>query len=350
MNHFFKHFIITAFLLAGACSVTARVTINSADLNLTPGVVMTKVTSGELIEVDLGESGENQSWDFSDIEGIEYRECIVEPEGRPGADLFQDANICWYQEVPEGEMQVFAYANINEERLDYLGIGFYSPQMDSAFSVRVESEGPIYSFPVRYRDEWDVVTISDFMGTTITDSIHNVVDAWGTITDVAGEFECLRIQQFTRSTQEGENIETYTEYAYSWVAPDFGMIVSIESEENEENPDFTSGEFTRTVSIDRVGVFDRTNPGILTCSALDPAYPNPFNPQTNLRFTVVQPGVVTINICDINGRVVAGVVNGYYKPGSYQAPFKALNLSSGVYFAKFATKDVSQSQKLLLTK
>jgi len=159
------------------------------------------------------------------------------------------------------------------------------------------------------------------------------------------------LQKFSHSTKvEGEEIEIDTGWEYVWIAPDFGAIVLIDSEENEENPDFSMGTFNRTTAIGGVGVSSQVKSEIPSRSGLDSAYPNPFNPQTQLKFTVAQPGVVYIVIYDVNGKVISSVVDGFLNVGTYKTDFYATGLVSGVYFAKFSTGSFNQTQMLILNK
>ncbi len=61
-------------------------------------------------------------------------------------------------------------------------------------------------------------------------------------------------------------------------------------------------------------------------------YPNPFNPSTNIAFTMPEPGNVTLTVYDILGRVMSEIDLGERTEGRHTALFKADRLSSGVYF------------------
>ena len=78
--------------------------------------------------------------------------------------------------------------------------------------------------------------------------------------------------------------------------------------------------------------------------------PNPFNPITNLTFSLPAGGIVELVIYDIQGREVARVVDSYQGAGVHQATFDGSQLSSGVYFANIRVNDFSQTRKLLLVK
>ncbi len=84
--------------------------------------------------------------------------------------------------------------------------------------------------------------------------------------------------------------------------------------------------------------------------AMQPAYPNPFNPETQFSFTLPENNRVSLKIYDLSGRVVATLYDGWYPAGSYDATWSASTLPSGVYFARFEAGEVQQSQKLFLMK
>ncbi|TKJ38437.1 hypothetical protein CEE37_13040 [candidate division LCP-89 bacterium B3_LCP] len=83
---------------------------------------------------------------------------------------------------------------------------------------------------------------------------------------------------------------------------------------------------------------------------LSSAYPNPFNPETKLTFTLPQAGEVSLSVYDLSGREVATLYDGYYPSGSHEAIFNAQGLTSGVYFIRLATGDFQQTRKLMLLK
>ena len=84
--------------------------------------------------------------------------------------------------------------------------------------------------------------------------------------------------------------------------------------------------------------------------ALHAAYPNPFNPETQLTFSLPDAGEVSLVIYDVQGRAVAILIDGFQPAGIYQRTFDASELSSGVYFACLKAEGFSQTRKLLLIK
>ena len=83
---------------------------------------------------------------------------------------------------------------------------------------------------------------------------------------------------------------------------------------------------------------------------LNEAYPNPFNPITNISYSLPENDIITINIYDIKGNHIQTVMDGYQDMGDYNFLWNAQNQSSGLYFVKMKTKLFTQTQKLMLVK
>lgn len=85
-------------------------------------------------------------------------------------------------------------------------------------------------------------------------------------------------------------------------------------------------------------------------TSLLPAYPNPFNPTTNIPYRLEQSEHVRIVVYDVLGRQVAVLVNNTMPSGEHTIQFDAQNLSSGVYLYRMETSTQVFSQKMLLVK
>jgi hypothetical protein len=84
--------------------------------------------------------------------------------------------------------------------------------------------------------------------------------------------------------------------------------------------------------------------------ALYSNYPNPFNPETKIKYCIAKPGFVTLKVYDILGKEVATLVNGTQKEGEYEVSFNAANLTAGVYIYSLKSGVFSESKKMLLIK
>jgi hypothetical protein len=62
------------------------------------------------------------------------------------------------------------------------------------------------------------------------------------------------------------------------------------------------------------------------------AYPNPFNPATNITFGIENEGLVSVKVFDVTGREIADLANGVYSAGYHMVSWNADVHSSGLYF------------------
>lgn len=93
------------------------------------------------------------------------------------------------------------------------------------------------------------------------------------------------------------------------------------------------------------------NPFILAPSSFDlSAFPNPFNPNTTLSFTLPQTEEVRLTVYDILGSEVKILQDGIAEAGEHQFSFDGSSLPSGIYFARLESKGMVKTQKLLLLK
>lgn len=92
--------------------------------------------------------------------------------------------------------------------------------------------------------------------------------------------------------------------------------------------------------------------GIADKYSLGQNYPNPFNPETSIKFSIPENSSVMIKVYDLQGKIVADLVNGNYTTGNYEVKLDAnkFNLASGTYLYKIETKNYSETKKLTLLK
>ena len=85
---------------------------------------------------------------------------------------------------------------------------------------------------------------------------------------------------------------------------------------------------------------------------LFPAYPNPFNPVTTIRFNIPieTQHATTLQIFDVNGRSIESLVNRVLQAGQHEIEWSAARIPSGVYFAELVSGNYRQVQKLVLMK
>ncbi len=80
-------------------------------------------------------------------------------------------------------------------------------------------------------------------------------------------------------------------------------------------------------------------------------YPNPFNPSTNIRFTLPEAGNVSLAVYDLLGSETASLLNAQYlAAGTHEYSFNAANLPSGMYLVRVTAGHQQLTRKILLMK
>ena len=83
---------------------------------------------------------------------------------------------------------------------------------------------------------------------------------------------------------------------------------------------------------------------------LYPAYPNPFNPSTKIKYKIPNNGMVSLKIYDITGKEVLILVDQIQSKGNHEVIFDANNLANSIYFCRLDIANYSQTLKLILLK
>ncbi|MBI9073516.1 MAG: T9SS type A sorting domain-containing protein [Melioribacteraceae bacterium] len=79
-------------------------------------------------------------------------------------------------------------------------------------------------------------------------------------------------------------------------------------------------------------------------------YPNPFNPATTLEYVLEKNSNVKLGIFNILGQRVALLNDNHQAAGTHSLQWKAVNISSGIYFAVLKTDNSNRTIKLFLMK
>ncbi len=87
-----------------------------------------------------------------------------------------------------------------------------------------------------------------------------------------------------------------------------------------------------------------------TETALWGNYPNPFNPETTIRYTLPQAGKVHLAVYNLLGHEVAVLVDEAKPAGHHATRFDAGNLPSGAYLYRLQTQDRIMAKTMILVK
>ncbi|MBE2255750.1 MAG: T9SS type A sorting domain-containing protein [Ignavibacteria bacterium] len=104
-------------------------------------------------------------------------------------------------------------------------------------------------------------------------------------------------------------------------------------------------------------VLKRDGVGISSISSVVPEkfelgnnYPNPFNPVTNIEFSIQKTSNTNLSVYDVSGKLVSTLVNQVLSPGVYKYDFNATNLSSGIYFYRLENEFFTDTKRMILIK
>lgn len=79
-------------------------------------------------------------------------------------------------------------------------------------------------------------------------------------------------------------------------------------------------------------------------------YPNPFNPTTNITFSINSSSHVAIKVYNIMGQLIESLVDKDVQKGSYKLQFNGSSLASGIYFVVLQTPNALLTRKIVLLK
>ncbi len=106
---------------------------------------------------------------------------------------------------------------------------------------------------------------------------------------------------------------------------------------------------TYTHTLDVLTV-EASAPALPTAYALEAAYPNPFNPETTIAFSLPEAGRVQLGVFDLLGREAARLIDGDMEAGRHTLRFSGRDLASGVYVYRLVAGGRVQTRTFTLVK
>ena len=112
----------------------------------------------------------------------------------------------------------------------------------------------------------------------------------------------------------------------------------------------------RLKQVDFDGAFEFSNVVEATVDlpstfVLEPAYPNPFNPSTTIRFGTAVETELTVELYDASGKLVRTLYEGVPEAGALNTvSIDGSGLTSGSYLVKLTSADFQTSQQIVLLK
>ena len=79
-------------------------------------------------------------------------------------------------------------------------------------------------------------------------------------------------------------------------------------------------------------------------------YPNPFNPITNIEYSLLENAYIELFVYNIHGKHIQTLVQGFQTAGYHSINWNASNYPSGIYFIRLESGAYSKTQKVVLFK
>ncbi|MCK6614688.1 MAG: immune inhibitor A [Ignavibacteriaceae bacterium] len=165
----------------------------------------------------------------------------------------------------------------------------------------------------------------------------------------------LRWTTVTEQNNAGFAIERSTD-GIAWEQAGYirGAGTTTEQKEYQFTEPITGGTIHyRLKQIDFNGSYSYYGPVTLSASAPEKFellgnYPNPFNPETSIRFSLPEAGSVSLIVYDVNGNEIKKLIEGRMEAGYHSVPFNSGGLASGVYIYKLTSGSSLAVKKMIL--
>jgi len=350
----------------------AQITVTDADL-LGVGDVIYLADDDNTI-VNLGNTGQNQTWDFSALQSNDsWIMEVVDPTTTPFDQLYPNANICI---IDDGD---FIYCNKSTSSVNMLGVG------DSVFQIPLTviplplfysynyTEGPFLVIDSLIGGEPDVTFVLALLGLSINSLTNGdahiadslsieletttvfEVDGEGIMTLPMGIFDALRVKidRITEANISVYGIDTTIGGSNSGWYPIPLNLIPILEETNETSYQWysnnTNTKFTLAeVIIDSIGnpetgITFLTN-SISSLDKIEIDYINIFPIPTTYNVTIMSESneEVGATLFDINGRELMNFVF------VNSTELDLSDLDKGIYILNLNTKEESISKKLII--
>lgn len=305
---------------------------------------------GDTIVAVNGITGDNQDWfDYCVYLGNHWDTIIVTIYSATyGPALYVDVcteNPAVVQHTLNGIGDSFSYVVANEAR-HYICV--YSMVPDNNYTVIIENQ-----------DEATLpVVLSSFAG-TFSSSFVGIQWTTQTETELSG-YNVLRNEtnDLGSALQVNSNIipstNTSTTHDYSYRDQEIAFNTTYYYWLQSVNMDGTC-EHYGPVTVNTTTPEGNETPEIVVNSGMDPAYPNPFGNETNIKFRLNSDMLAKLDIYNLKGEKVRSIFAGELIKGTHTYKWDGRNsrgetVSSGLYMGRLTTPTGIFSSKLYLFK
>ncbi len=246
--------------------------------------------------------------------GIDYVSGTYTTYGNDGAHFNQAINLQPNSAV-SGEI-ADALHNASDHIPVYLTLQFEDvvPVELTSFTASIIDEGILL--------KWETATEINNYGFEIERAQNNSVGTWEKLAFIEGHGNSSYPHRY--------------EYIDKNALPGLEYIYRLKQIDND-------GSFT---------IFDEVkikNSGELNFK-LSQNFPNPFNPNTIIEYSIPNEAFVNLKIYNSLGEEIATLVNATKAPGNYKVEFNANGLSNGIYFYRITAGNFNEVKKMIILK
>ncbi|MGI8893250.1 MAG: T9SS type A sorting domain-containing protein [Bacteroidia bacterium] len=353
-----KKSILTIIIVFFINITNAQITIDVSDM---PSVNDTIRISSALPSpgIDVVTTGANQTWDYSNLSPLLQRIDTfrtVSSTGTAYAFFFVDnsfntnrANLAIYEgDQPSGGginiTESYSYFYKNSALFKQVGVagklnGFPTP-------VAFSPQDVIYNFPLNFGNQDSsnsgmTFNLPNTFYYSYTQKRVNQADGWGSLTTPYGTFSALRVKSivngrdsvYVDSLSNGFAFTRPLLTEHKWLGKQQDLpLLKINTQTSFGIPIVSLIEYR-----DSARVLTSIEENAIIPSSVN-AYPNPFNNNVNVEYTLIKSSGVEIAIYDMQGREVYVHTLPLQAPGVYQYILGGKGtLSQGSYFLKLTT-------------
>ncbi len=341
--------LLFATVLLISTTATSQITITKSDMPQQGDTVRISLGINPEI-IDLTETGENYTWDYSGLIPFKQRiDTFVSVGEIPGGSWFQyisdfAVNMAGTFSFPgTGISQPYYYYKSSNSAYKNTGLSF---TMDNTpIPILFFNPDILYQFPLTYSD-----TDSSNSGTSmnipgtgyllVDRHRHNTVDGWGTLTTPYGTFDVIRVKSEVTeydsvySVSQGSGVGlpySYTEY--KWIGNSQKVPLLTVRELIGESGIIV--EYRDSIR-GTLGVNEKQS--YLSNLAV---YPNPVKTKTVLRYNLQHRSKVAISIVNLSGKTVWQSPVKEMKSGLHQTTIdmQQMSLPQGAYLIKITANN-----------
>jgi hypothetical protein len=354
--------VLAAVSLGLATSANAQISIGQSEvLNMIGNVVVVVSDTTGSVTVDVGSSGNGQTWDLSGIvlQGETLTQEYLDPADTPHAADFPGANFATHIMADlEEDFEFYQYAGVSANTYQDLG-GALTLGDTTEFEF---DSGVSIPLPVTFNSTWEQVSRDTTEGPGFrlvsVDSSSVLVDGWGTLILPAGSFDALRLRSndlFISNTFVNDVLiasDTIETIGYDWLTENALTAASAYSQDGETDPNFTNAGSVQIANAFSVGVdaLDRPEAEAIVRSA----YPNPFSERVVVE-VFAQDRQTNATVHDILGRRIRTLEAGSPTEGLATIVWdgrtdEGVHATNGVYFIRIQDGDRTEARKVVIVR